>query len=654
MRVYERAPSTTTRLGKDSSTMLSSFHSPFPDTRPTPIQQRSVQSPRKLAAILISGLAVGAACLIFLWGLSHKIRRFQSSANSADSTAESFCCLDFLKSLRVDRDRDPCEDFEQYVCPRKARGETPEFRWNSWNAREALVRSREHPEALSGKLLSALRSQCESSLNRGPLAFVKEMTPAILHGARLSRTVNADQLLLFMAYLSLRLGIKTHVHISVADLHYPTLQVDVPLGTLASSFSFLSHACLECIDGVLGVVRDQTGGSVRLSDYLAFEASFDDRPDGVVSSCSPNLFRESDAATAWDTLSEDVFKAPHLDVRMICADMPGRIFTVFKQLATRVSTPLPVASVMVHAVASIYQDLTVNGTANASHHSEFRCLFQDGLPNIWVHYYAELTVSAPKNQLARDIFVKVTDAVKATVASLLPPGEEKTLFSYVQGLSPFLPYSALPRRLTPPMPVGNFSALFLLIKHYEFRLEKERRRRHFPKWHLTGATVYASEPWVTFTPWSYAVLDVLNPRKHLMNAPVLGVPIAKAVWHYLLEKENKLILFLLKNESELLSHLVDRTASLTERKNILEVVLALRTVLNATRTDGWDKSWKVSADWQDVTEGQLFFLRLGDSLCDGGDMNVAKLTNAVLKHDAIFSAAFKCPDRGFNRSGRVV
>ncbi|KAL1447440.1 hypothetical protein MTO96_044294 [Rhipicephalus appendiculatus] len=153
---------------------------------------------------------------------------------------------------------------------------------------------------------------------------------------------------------------------------------------------------------------------------------------------------------------------------------------------------------------------------------------------------------------------------------------------------------------------------------------------------------------VVFTPWSYALLDVLNSRKHLMNAPVLGVPAAKALWQFLLDKESKLIATLLKNESGLLSCLVGKTATLRQRKDILEVVLAIRTVVSATKTDGWDKSRNVSAEWQRVSESQLFFLRLVDSLCDSQDSNEAKLLNAVLLQDATFAAAFKCPDRGLN------
>ncbi|KAL1447439.1 hypothetical protein MTO96_044293, partial [Rhipicephalus appendiculatus] len=350
------------------------------------------RAPRKLAAIVVSALAVGLACVFFLWGLSNKIRRFQSGANSDEhkSTKDPFCCVAFLEGLRVDRDRDPCEDFQQYVCTRKGTGsqKTSSFRWDAWNPREALDHSSDYPEALSGKLLDILRSRCEASMSRGPLEFAKEMTPAILHAAQLPRTVNADQLLLFMAFLSLRLRIRTPVDISVIDSPHPTLRVDAPVRTLAASLSSFNNTCPQCIDGVLNAVEDHTQKSVSLSDYWAFEATFDDRLDSVVSSCSPNLFRESNATTAWDTLSHRVFQtSAHIDVRMVCVDLPGRIFTVFKQLATRVSTPLPLASVLTHAVASVYQDLVAtNGSAYATHDSKYNCLFEKSLPNIWANF----------------------------------------------------------------------------------------------------------------------------------------------------------------------------------------------------------------------------------------------------------------------------
>ncbi|KAH6928573.1 hypothetical protein HPB50_017003 [Hyalomma asiaticum] len=650
MRVYERAPSTTTRLGKDS-TMLSSFHSPFPDPHPSPIQQRIEQSPHKLASIVISAMAVGAACLIFLWGLSYKIRQFQTGGNSDELTSatDSFCCHAFLESLHVDREKDPCEDFQEYVCPRKeARGEASTFRWNTWNAHEALAHSADHPKALSGKLLSVLRTQCEDTLSRGPLEFAKEMTPAVLQAADPPRAMKADQLLLFMVFLSLRLGIETPVHITVDDSPHPTLRVGAPVRSLASSLSFFNNTCPQCIDGVLNVVKEHTRMSLRPSDYLAFEASFDDRLDSVVSSCSPSLFSESGATTALDTLSALVFQMERLDVRMVCVDMPGRIFTVFKMLATRVSTPLPLASVLVHAVASIYQDLTnADHSPNAADRSKGRCMFEKSLPNIWINFYAEVVVNASKNQLVREIFVKITDASKEVLGKVLAPGEEKASLSYIDRLSPFLPFSDLPRDLAPPMPVGNFSALFLLVKNYEFSLGSKRRERHFPKWLFTGDDVYITEPWVVVTPWSYALLDVLSSRKRLMNNPILGFPVAKALWHFLLEKESKLITASLENESGLLSCLIGKRASLTQRRDVLEVLLALRTVLAATKTDGWEKPRNVSTKWQHVSESQLFFLRLGASLCDSAHDKATKLLNAVLQHDSIFAAAFKCPDRGF-------
>ncbi|KAK8775063.1 hypothetical protein V5799_010404, partial [Amblyomma americanum] len=309
MRVYERAPSTSTRLGKDS-TMISSSQSGFPEASPPPNERRDARTRTKLAAEAISCLAVVVGCIIFLWGISQKMKLLQFNVRSATPVPaeEPSCCLAFLESLNVDRDQSPCNDFQSYVCPRNV-SQTFSFRWNTWNAREALDRSRDHPEALSGRMLAVLRAQCEALLDHGPRRFVRAMGPAMLHAAQVPRSANADQLLLFMAFVSLKLLVKMPVHISIVDTFYPTLRVEVPLADLVSTFSFFNHTCSECIDDVLDVAQDHTGNSIRRTDFFAFEASFTQLLDSGVSTCGPNLFQSLGARRAWETLTLDIFEA---------------------------------------------------------------------------------------------------------------------------------------------------------------------------------------------------------------------------------------------------------------------------------------------------------------------------------------------------------
>ncbi|KAH7947973.1 hypothetical protein HPB52_017298 [Rhipicephalus sanguineus] len=145
--LYSILLSTTTRIAKDS-TLLSPFNSAFEEASPPPNQLRNSRAPRKLAVQLLSCVASGVGCcIVLLWGLSHKIMRLQFSQKEAqpESTEQPSCCRAFLEGLTIDRNLDPCEDFQHYVSARKSR--ESKFRWNDWNARKALLYCRYYPEA---------------------------------------------------------------------------------------------------------------------------------------------------------------------------------------------------------------------------------------------------------------------------------------------------------------------------------------------------------------------------------------------------------------------------------------------------------------------------------------------------------------------------
>ncbi|KAK8775062.1 hypothetical protein V5799_010406 [Amblyomma americanum] len=632
--------------------MLHSF-SPRYDIKTVPVsprqaqrQRQSQRDPGKLAAATISYAAVSVALVVFLWGLALKTKQFSFNIRQEQQKAEdsSFCCLAFLESLSLDHDRSPCEDFRRYVCPRRF-NKTSTFRWNTWNAVEALTRVRSHPEALSGKLLAGLRAQCEALLGKGPVHFVKAMTPMLLRGAGVPNMANADHLLLLMAFLSLRFRVKTPIRITIADAYYPTFQVEAPLQELKSSLTFFNHTCPECIGEALDSVKAHTGNSVRREDFFAFEASLERRLESSVFSCSPNLFRTLGANTTWEKLVSGVFNISATDVRMACTTRPSRIFAAFERYASPRVRPVALASVVVHALASIFQELTANGTANRTLSPLGSCLFQEDFPDIWTNFYAEMVVSSSRNKRIRDIFVRVTTALRRVAANLIPPKDYAALLFHLQRLSPFLPFSVLPRSLRPPStPEDDFSDQFLLISNYEFWLETNRRRRHFPAPLLTGDSVFISEPWAVFTPLAYPLIDVANDQESIMNLPVVGIPLAKALWSFLFDKEPQWLTVLLDDKTTSSSCLHNRDRNLTRRKEVLETVLALRTVLRIVDTRDWNKAMNVSPKWQDVTASRIFFLRLGDSMCDGRDNSPSAYLNAALELSLEFATAFKCSE----------
>ncbi|KAH9381210.1 hypothetical protein HPB48_003187 [Haemaphysalis longicornis] len=645
MEANERARATAKRPRRDP-TPLSSGLSDAEKRRLAWCSRRARPHGRayaaKIGAAAISFVAVAVACLIFFWGFSHKMRRLQVRGKNATPTPteDPFCCLDFLESLEVDRTSSPCHDFQQYVCRRDV-NKAPAFRWNTWNPHGALTGSVKHPTAVTGELLRSLRRQCEALLDRGPVYFVREMTPLVLRNAHLPPSEpNSDHILLFMAFISLKLRIDAPVHISVPNVFYPTLAVggQNPVPSLAA----FNRTCPECVDETLSLIRNHTARLVKREELLAFEFGLGDILDSTESSCSPNLFRLLGAQTAWEHICLSAFDIPPADVRMMCTTRPGRIYATFKRYVTSASKSLSLASIVVHLLATMYQRMASSDTETATPNPQHRCLFREDFPNLWTRLYAEVLVTSAKNQHIRRVFVAVATAMHAVAAAanIVTPEGHGRLVKHVQGLSPFLPISTSPGTLQPPIHTDDFSAQFLSIKEYEFALEANRRHRHFPPLLLTGDPVYVSHGWLVVTPLAYALVNESNRQKNLMDLPVVGVRIAKALWAYVFDKENSWLAALLGKETSSCPH--DGNESLTWRKQALETALALRTALSALDRRGWTTPTNASVQWQYVTNAEIFFLRIGNPLCDSNDGSVDRMLNLVLQRNPEFSHAFNC------------
>ncbi|KAH9381221.1 hypothetical protein HPB48_019856 [Haemaphysalis longicornis] len=490
----------------------------------------------------------------------------RESNTSRPPTEENSCCPAFFESPDVGHGRSPCDDFHRYVCARNG-SSAATFRWDTWNALEALSRSHDHPTALSGSLLRSLHGQCEDLLDRGPLQFVREMTPLVLQTAQLPRSAsNADQALLLMAYISLKLNHDSPVHFSVSDAVHPTIEVNEKIADLVLSFALFNRTCSECVDEALRLIGDHTGSPVLREELFAFEVDLEDFPNSTDSSCSPGLFRLHGAGTAWDKMCQDIFDVPFSDVRMLCITRPSRIHAAFKRFAAPDRKSVPLASIVVHLLATIYHRLNSVDTSIASPYPEHRCLFQDDFPYLWTQLYSEVLVTSAKNRHIKDIFANVTTALPgiASAANIVAPEVDTRLVEHVQSLRISLPVRGLPRQLEPPrVSTHNFSAQFLAFKEYEFRLEVLRRRRHFPRQLLTGDPVYVSNGWLVVTPLAYTLLDLRC--KLPIDLPVVGVPMAKAVWSYLLDKENSWLVALLKNKTDSFSCLHGGDGNLTWR-----------------------------------------------------------------------------------------
>ncbi|CAN7989449.1 unnamed protein product, partial [Ixodes hexagonus] len=318
--------------------------------------------------------------------------------------------------------------------------------------------------------------------------------------------------------------------------------------------------------------------------------------------------------------------------------------------------PTAIASAAFHAVAVAHKMVVKEEIYFDANVVPYLCeQYLASFPNVWTLLLEQVETCPVRDDQVRAVFSRVRDSIASIISK---DNKSKSngladIGATLKDMRLFVPSDAETADLEIPYITDSFGVGYVNMRLFEYAVHRLRETRGQPTVNLLENRAVAGDNFVAVSPLAYELLDITHTEGLLLNVPVVGTFIAQAIWRHVFRNASWKM-SILSNINDLY-HCPLAFEDSPPHQEVIEFAFIVPTLLMSVVTSKWyakhPREWYREGSAPGLTHAsysRLFYLRLGDTLCDEY-FNCGEALNTIVKYMLDFSYAFACRDH-FNTS----